>query len=160
MLRRKRLGMIPYPRPTCSLTGAYFAGHRNQPSLSIRTYTMTMFGYSAEKIHERRRRYGYGQFRNAFERSRVTLDELGDAQVLAAQPKSTGAWFVLYRTSEPAHFGNASCRSNAACQDKQFSEMITRPSPAHCLSKCHSSPPPTRAGVRCAAKQDPFCRVG
>jgi hypothetical protein len=80
MLRRKRLGVICCPRPTCSLTGVNIGGHRDQPSLSIRTYTTTMFGYSAEKDpanHECRRHYGY--IRNALERLRATLNELGDA---------------------------------------------------------------------------------
>ena len=50
MLRRKRLGVVSCPRPMCSLTGVYFGGHRDQPLLSIRTYTTTMFGHSPEKI--------------------------------------------------------------------------------------------------------------
>ena len=72
--------------------------------------------------------------RNAFERSGMTLNELGEGLGYDGPTAKKRAWLLLYRHVRPAHFDSASCRSNAACQDKRSSEMTTRPSPAHCLS--------------------------
>ena len=56
--------------------------------------------------------------RNAFERSGITLNELGQGLGYDGPTATKRAWFLLNRTSDPRISTVLSYRQNAGCQDR------------------------------------------
>jgi len=63
--------------------------------------------------------------RNAFERSGLTLNELGEGLGYDGPTAKKLAWLLLYRTSDPPHFDSDRRSRYAGCQDKRSGEVIT-----------------------------------
>ncbi len=56
--------------------------------------------------------------RNAFERSGITLNELGQGLGYDGPTATKRAWSLLYRTSDPRISTVLSCSQNTGCQHR------------------------------------------
>ena len=72
--------------------------------------------------------------RNAFERSGMTLNELGEGLGYEGPTAKKRAWFLLYRTADPRISTVLSCGPHIGCQNERSCEMRKAQSLAHCLS--------------------------
>jgi hypothetical protein len=72
--------------------------------------------------------------RNAFERSGITLNELGQGLGYDGLTATKRAWFLLYRTPDSRFFDGASSRQNARRRDSRPSEVMSRRSRGQRLS--------------------------
>ena len=63
--------------------------------------------------------------RNAFERSGMTLNELGEGLGYDGPTGKKRAWFLLYRTSDPRISTVLSCGQSPGCQDWRSGQVMT-----------------------------------
>ena len=63
--------------------------------------------------------------RNAFERSGITLNELGQGLGYDGPTATKRAWSLLYRTSDPRISTVLSSSQNARCQDRRPGELMS-----------------------------------
>ena len=63
--------------------------------------------------------------RQAFERSGLTLNELGEGLGYDRPTAKKRAWFLLHRTPDPRISTVLSCSQNARCQDRRPGEVMS-----------------------------------
>ena len=63
--------------------------------------------------------------RNAFERSGITLNQLGEGLGYDGPTAKKRAWVLLYRTSDPRISTVLSCGRNPRCQDWRPGQVMS-----------------------------------
>lgn len=101
ILRRKRLGVMPSVEVAASPGAVLLASVTNPHGLYLRrplTRLVTRLRKTGRIMNADR---VMDNIRNAFERSGMTLNELGEGLGYDGPTAKKRAWFLLYRTSDP-----------------------------------------------------------